>query len=130
MIGVDTNVLLRLLVDDGSSHSQSARAFFYQRSARSPAFVGAIVLAETMWLLRRRFGFGRRAINDVVRMMLTSRDFRIEYADDISAVLEENEDAELPDHLIALAAAEAGCAKTFTFDRKASKRVQTMELLA
>lgn len=38
--------------------------------------------------------------------------------------------ADIADYLVVWAAANAGCAKTFTFDRKAARKIPGMELLA
>ena len=62
MIGVDSNVLLRLLIEEDSEQCKRSRAFFSERTARDPAFISCTVLAELIWLLRRRFGYTNDAI--------------------------------------------------------------------
>ena len=46
MIGIDTNILVRLLTQDDPTRMHAARAFFAERNARDPAYVSAIVLAR------------------------------------------------------------------------------------
>ncbi|NJR13735.1 MAG: type II toxin-antitoxin system VapC family toxin [Phyllobacteriaceae bacterium] len=55
MIGIDTNVLLRLLVIDDPVQNALARTFFESRTIEDPAYVSAITLAEPSWSLRRRW---------------------------------------------------------------------------
>ena len=132
MIGVDTNVLVRLVAPDDTIQNQAARDFFAGRSAEDPAYVSGVVLAETIWLLRRRFGYPRQAVEDIVRSFLASDDFLVEGAERLRDVLALPNAArsEIADHLIAWSAETAGCTKTVTFDRCAAARVPAMELLA
>lgn len=54
-IAVDTNVLARALVDDGSEQSARARTLL----AEEDVFIGDTVLLETEWLLRSVMKVGR-----------------------------------------------------------------------
>lgn len=58
MITVDTNVLVRLLVVDDTSQSESARALVEENRV----FILRTVLLETEWVLRSRFGLERERI--------------------------------------------------------------------
>lgn len=132
MIGVDTNVLVRLVVADGEQQHAVAKSFFADRSPDDPAFVSAIVLAEMIWLLRRRFGYSRRAVEDVVRSILSSDDFVVEHGENLLEILQSPDSplTEIADHLIAWSAEASGCARTVTFDRRAARAVPAMELLS
>ncbi len=132
MIGVDTNVLVRLLVQDDPAQNALARDFFARRDAGDPAYIGSVVLAEAIWLLRSRMGFARDAVEDVVRGLLDSDDFVIEAAPRLRELLAQpaSDRAQVADHLIAWAAETAGCTRIVTFDRQAARLVPAMELLA
>ena len=131
MIGVDTNVLIRLLAPDDEKQNVAAKSFFSRRSPDDPAYVSSIVLAETIWLLRRRLGYSRTAVEDAVRSILSSDDFRVEHGERLSALLQEGAPrAELADYLIAWSADHAGCLRTVTFDKRSAKAIATMDLLA
>ena len=132
MIGVDTNVLVRLVAPDDRRQNEVARAFFAERTASDPAFVGSIVLAETIWLLRRRLGYSRGAVENLVRNLLASDDFVLEHGDQLAALLDEPASArsQLADHLIAWSAERMGCEATVTFDKVAARRIPSMELLS
>ena len=66
MIGVDTNVLVRLLTRDDEAQYQEARKLF-----ESPCvFVTNTVLLETEWVLRYSYGFSTEEINNALRLVL------------------------------------------------------------
>ena len=51
MIGLDTNVLLRLFVEDDPAQSDRARRFVDAAAADEPCIVNPVVLAEFAWTL-------------------------------------------------------------------------------
>lgn len=132
MIGIDTNVLVRLVAPDDVRQNRMARAFFAERTPADPAFVGSVVLAETIWVLRRRLGYSRDAVEGLVRSLLSSDDFVLEHGDELAELLDKpaSERSQLADHLIAWSAEKMGCTRTVTFDRRAARLIPSMELLA
>lgn len=132
MIGVDTNILLRLIVVDDQEQNEKARYFLSQCSVEDPAYISAIVLAELVWFQRRRLDYPQPQIIDLLLSFLASDDVVIEHANELGLLLsDENAPmAHLADHLVAWAGMKAGCRKTVTFDRRAAKLIPHMELLA
>jgi predicted nucleic-acid-binding protein len=132
MIGVDTNVLVRFLASDDPAQNEKARRFFGSRSAEDPAFVSAVTLAETVWVLHRRLKFPLADVIAVVRDLLASDGLIIEHAAELGQLLHEQGAlrSDIADYLISWAAAHAGCSHTVTFDRLAAKAVPSMELLS
>ncbi len=132
MIGVDTNILLRLLVVDDPEQSEKARNFLSQRSAEDPAYISGIVLAELVWVLRRRLGYQHPQIAELPLSFLASEDVVMENAEELGLLLsEENAPVDtLADNMVTWAAMKAGCSKVVTFDRRAAKMIPGMELLA
>lgn len=129
--GVDTNVLLRLFVDDDSIQTGVARAFFQSRSPQSPVYVSWIVLVELVWTLRSRYGYTMPDILDVVAGLCQRPDVRVDRLDLILGAVERAQaGAGFSDALIALGNEAAGCDRTLTFDRDASRRLEPMVLLA
>lgn len=123
MIGLDSNVLLRIFVDDTPiEHSEAARALL--RSAeRNSVRICLVVLVETIWTMRRTFGFGRTAITEFVVELLDRPEFAIEDREIVEAALEmftEFRRVDFADCLIAAANAEGGCQTSYTFDEDAS----------
>jgi predicted nucleic-acid-binding protein len=130
VIGIDTNVLVRLLTADDLEQHRVALSFFRERSAADPAYVSSVTLAETFWLLQRRYGLAPRAIVEAFAMLDDSDDFVVEGREAIEAVrMGVNKPAEFVDLLISLLNRAAGSAHTVTFDRRAAKVVPGMELL-
>lgn len=131
MIGIDTNVLVRFLVDDDVKQNAIARAFMAERTADDPVYLGAVALAETVWVLHRRLNYSMPVIFDMLRALLAADGFIIENMEELDALIngEEKPEGDLADHLIAWSCARAGCERVVTFDRKAVLSVPQMELL-
>ncbi|MEE9117055.1 MAG: PIN domain-containing protein [Calditrichia bacterium] len=52
MIGVDTNVLVRYIVQDDIEQSKDATRFIEKRiSSSNPGFINQIVMCEVVWVL-------------------------------------------------------------------------------
>lgn len=130
MIGVDTNVLVRLLTADDTAQHAVAVRFFQDRSATDPAFVSAVTLAETIWVLRFRYRLTSAEILDAVSGILDSDDFIVEGREMLTVARDAGKSAPLTDFLVAHLGRRAGCSTTVTFDRRAAKLVPSMELLA
>lgn len=132
MIGVDTNVLVRIFVDDNPEQRVAAQAFMRLRSADDPAFVSAVVLTEVSWVLTRMYKLSVVAVRDAFEWLFESTNILVEAHDLVrSAVaLAADKDADISDAIIAAIARDAGASKTVTFDRPAAKRVPGMELIA
>jgi predicted nucleic-acid-binding protein len=132
MIGVDTNVLLRLYVADDLAQHRAAVSFFRARSDADPAFIRLIVFVEFVWSLRKTYGYSNKIIMGFVTLLLDARDILLEREDVIAgAVVEvERQRVGLVDALIALANKADGCSTTVTFDKIAARRIAAMELLS
>ncbi|MEO7387672.1 MAG: PIN domain-containing protein, partial [Gammaproteobacteria bacterium] len=60
MLGIDTNVLVRLLIVDDQLQSQRAQRLIQQAVQRNQVvWVSLLVLIETEWVLRSRYGLGK-----------------------------------------------------------------------
>jgi predicted nucleic-acid-binding protein len=124
MIGIDTNVLLRLLVRDQQEQVRAAEKFIAVRcSKEDPGYVSRVVIAETAWVLKDVYGYGRPQIAAAMRAVLNVSEVEVESADEVdSAIIDfERSSAGFIDCLLARTNAAAGCEYTVTFDRKAAK---------
>lgn len=132
MIGLDTNVLVRVLVPDSATETKAALEFLARRSSEDPAFVGVVVLVELVWVLKRSYGFAPEAVFTALESLLDSANIVIEAADSVQLAVAQalRLRADIADCLIAAIAVDAGCSTTVTFDRTAAKRIPGMELLA
>lgn len=72
MIAVDTNVVVRFLMNDEPSQARRARALF-ERAAGSPGepiLIPSTVLLETEWVLRSGYGVAKPAAIAGIRSIL------------------------------------------------------------
>ena len=131
MIGVDTNVLLRFLVEDEPDQNRQAKDFLSACTQEVPAYVSAVTLAETVWILNRRLKFLMRGIAEMVRALLEADEIVLEHAEELGLLLHQQPvpSADFADYLIAWSNGRAGCSRTMTFDKRAAKSVPGMELL-
>lgn len=131
MIGVDTNVLVRLFVEDDQRQTERALRFMKKRSGEDPAFVSSVVLAELYWVLDRFYGYDDAAIFETFDWLFESSNIVVEREELMMvalAVARKNK-ADLSDSIIAAIAAQEGALHTVTFDSPAAQRIPGMELL-
>jgi predicted nucleic-acid-binding protein len=124
MIGIDTNVLVRLLVADDQRQFEKARRLVRQEAARGdPVMVSQLVLLECEWVLRSRYGFAKAAIFGVLSGLLDSTDLQIEDEAGVEEALYlwKDSGADFADCLIAARNRALGCDSTLSFDAKAAK---------
>lgn len=124
MIGLDTNVVVRLFVDDDRKQVHAARAFVSGRCSRNdPGFVNRISLCELVWVLESVHGYGRAAIGNVVEQLLASSDILVEDHElaQVALATFQTTNADFADALIGEVNRARGCDVTATFDRKAAK---------
>ena len=131
MIGIDTNILLRLVLQDDVEQSRKALKLFGGLSQDNPGFINATVLMEFIWTARRHAKMTRDELKRVLSGLLDSDNIVLEDENVIELVLDEMErnSKEFTDIFISLKNRERGCDKTMTFDRVAASTVPGMELL-
>jgi predicted nucleic-acid-binding protein len=132
LIGVDSNVLLRLVLADNPHQHKAAQAFIEARSATDPVYISDMVIAEFMWVLQRTYKLERAAIVGLVAGFMDTDDAVFADRSTLSAFVEEarsNTKAGLADLFVALSGKTHGCGHTVTFDKHAARTVDGMELL-
>lgn len=131
-IGIDTNVLLRMVLNDDADHRAKALAFGRTLSEQSPGFVSLIVLVEFNWSLTSRYRQPKQSALQAIRSLLHTKGLVFEGFHSVVRALElaTRSKADFADALIAEVGRENGCTRTVTFDRKASTNIPAMELLA
>ena len=67
MVSVDTNLVVRLLVNDDPMQTEKVVALF--RSEK--IFIAKTVVLETEWILRGVYGLDRKATNNALRKLLS-----------------------------------------------------------
>ncbi len=86
MIAIDTNVLLRLLVDDPNEKVQ-ARLARQLLVKQGEAWVSAIVLVETLWVLQSRYKLAKNEIVEVIEKLLQHPKMHLENAFSVNEAL-------------------------------------------
>jgi predicted nucleic-acid-binding protein len=124
MIGLDSNVLVRYLVQDDPDQARTAAELLEnQCSVDEPGFVNAITLVELVWVLERSYHYTRAQIAPVLEDLLTSADLTFEHAASAWDALQSYRSGNIgfADLLIGRINRFHGCRTTKTFDRKASR---------
>ena len=120
MIAVDTNVLVRFLVEDDEDQSARAVAIFSSAADRDrEIYLSDLVLAETVWVLRRCYRFERAEIANVLQQLLRSRQMAFADTDRLANCISAfgGGKADFADYLIGRLAREQGCTAVYTFDK-------------
>lgn len=124
MLGIDTNVVLRLLVADDIGQTHRARRLMEQALSRDePVLVSLLVLLESEWVLRSRYGFDREALRSIFRSLLEARELSFEDEPALEEALFHWKDSpcEFSDCLITARNRQIGCRATATFDDRAAR---------
>jgi len=123
MIGLDTNILVRYLVNDDATQYEQATAVIDQAAAdQEPCFISIATLLETLWVLRGTYKVSRADILRTVSALIAS-DLIVLMDEELVAAavdISRTHNCDLPDALIAEMGRHAGCRHTLTFDKKAS----------
>jgi predicted nucleic-acid-binding protein len=123
MTGIDTNVVVRYIVQDDPIQSSAANQLFDSLTADSPGFISATVLVELVWVLQSCYSAHQQEVERVLETLLRSRELMIENADLIWQSLRRFRlaTADFADCLIECSGHAAGCKHTVTFDHNAAK---------
>lgn len=130
MIGLDTNVIVRSLIGDDPTQTDAAVELLGSLTAAEPAWISHVVLAETFWVLRRSFRVPAEEICTALSRLVSANNVITEQPDVVSSALRSAAaGADFADALMVHSARKAGARATMTFDVRAAKAVDGMELL-
>jgi predicted nucleic-acid-binding protein len=120
MIGLDTNVLVRLLTADEPAQLRVATRLLAEHEGEAGAFfVNDVVLVELVWVLGRLYGFERGEALGAVKSLLDTDAFAFEDRERLERVVDlcRQQARDFADTLIALKNKDAACEFTASFDR-------------
>lgn len=120
MIALDTNVLVRHLVqDDKKQSAQATRRIGKAVEEGESIFLSGIVLCELVWVLETAYRLPRSEIVQALDRILATRGFVVGDRDEASLALERyrSGQGDFADHLIGALATRAGASPILTFDR-------------
>ena len=124
MLGIDTNVLVRFLVRDDQTQFEKARKLLKREVSNGRrVFINQLVLLETEWVLRSRYGLAKTLMLDTISGLLDAPDIQLEDEPAVEEALFiwRDANADFADCLIGARNRRLGCRATVTFDTKASK---------
>ena len=124
MKGIDTNVLVRYIVQDDLKQAKAAADFIEKECLEeSPGFISGITLCEMVWVFESAYDYAREDIAKVIEQILRTRQFHIPQPEIVWQALwgYKHAGADFADHYIAAVNQQAGCEYTVTFDKKAAK---------
>ena len=124
MIGIDTNVLVRHLVQDDPLQSRVAiKVITTQCTREDPGFINRIVLCELVWVLESAYGYSKETIVNVLDKLLRTSQLKIEDTQSAwtSFRMYQQGKADFADCLLGATNRVNGCEWTGTFDQAASK---------
>lgn len=124
MIGLDTNILVRYLAQDDLDQAAKATKLMEKSLSDSdPGFISIVAMVETVWVLERAYGLSNREIAAAIERILATDVLIVQREQEVftAMIALRNGHGSFADALIGALGAEAGCARTLTFDRKASR---------
>jgi predicted nucleic-acid-binding protein len=122
MLGLDTNVVVRFLVRDHEAHFERARRLIKRElGAGEAVLISLLVLLETEWVLRSRYGVQKKEIMEGISGLLDATELELEDEPAIEEALYIRKDsaAAFADCLIGAHQRRLGCRATATFDARA-----------
>ena len=123
MLAIDTNVLVRLFVDDDSKQHKAVKEFFENLDESEQVYVSLVVITELVWILESAFDLHREGIAEIIDSLLESGQVSFQNSVAVYYALKSYKDgADFADALIAASANDAGCSGTLTFDKNAVKK--------
>ena len=126
MRAVDTNVLVRLVVQDDDRQRAAAAAFI-----EKGAWVSVLALAETAWVLASVYDLSPSRLATAIEMLLQHRDLTLQDADTVEAALNlfrSQPALGFSDCLMLEIARKAGHLPLGTFDRQLGRSDGTRKL--
>ena len=124
MAALDTNVLVRLLVEDDQAQLAAAKKLIRACiNVGETLYVPVTVTLELEWVLRSAFGFDKASVTQTLAQLLATVEllFEAEGAVELALLLYGEGSADFSDCLHVALAGTAGQQPLWTFGRAASK---------
>lgn len=123
MTGLDTNVLVRYIMQDDTRQAAKATRLIESLSSDEPGFISVVAIVELVWVLDSFYELNRAQIAQALDLILRSKQLIVDQAEQVARALRAYSvgKADFADCLIERVAAAAGCSRTMTFDVAASK---------
>jgi len=124
MTGLDTNVLMRYLLQDDAKQARRANQIIdRQLSEHNPGFVNLATILEIVWVLRSLLKRSPSEIAAHIEDLLAADSIEVQNEQQVfeAAFALKRGTGEFEDALIGALNVWAGCSQTLTFDRKTAR---------
>ncbi len=123
MIGLDTNVLVRYIMQDDPKQSSKATLLVESLDSGTPGYITLVSVVELYWVMTSNYELTGQQVSQALQAILRTKQLLVERADQVMRALRVFDEgkADFADCLIERSAAGAGCTQTMTFDVGASK---------
>lgn len=123
MIGLDTNVLVRYVMQDDPKQSRLATKLIESLGSEAPGFVPLVAVVELVWVLSSSYRLSRVQVAETLDLLLRSKEIVVDRADLVLQAQRRfaSTRADFSDCLIERIAHDQGCGSTMTFDAGAAK---------
>jgi predicted nucleic-acid-binding protein len=123
MIGLDTNVLVRYIMQDDAQQSPKATALIESLDADHPGFITIVSVLELYWVLTSCYDLTGLQVKEALEALLRAKQIVVDRADQVLRALRvfDAGKADFADCLIERTASGAGCTETMSFDAGAAK---------
>ncbi len=123
MIGLDTNVIVRYIMQDDPAQAAKATTLIEGLAVEAPGFVPLVSVVELVWVLSSNYKLTRSQITQVLDILLRSKQLLVDQAEHVVRALRAYSagTADFADCMIERTASAAGCSRTMTFDAAAAK---------
>lgn len=130
MIGIDTNVLIRVFLNDDDDQFRAVRTLLRDRGGETFLIV-PLVIAEFVLVMHRHLGRPLDVVVELVERILEAPEFVVVDADRVAEALAVYRagGTDFSDCLIVAAARAAGADGVLTFDRDAARRIPGAKLI-
>ena len=120
MKGLDTNVLVRYLVEETPAQTEKVRPrLSLELQDGERFFVATVVLCELVWVLMRAYDVRKREVIQVLEKLLSAEGLQFAEREIVERALERWKagSGDFADYVIESQGAAGGCSTTLTFDR-------------
>jgi len=131
VIGLDTNIILRLFDVTDAKQSAAVEQLFATAESDGRLLLNPIVLSEFAWTLQRTYKRPRGVIADHIERLLQSPECIVPFLDEAVDAVGRYRlgSASFADYFLAAINRSLGCGSTLTFDQDAAEERELFSLL-
>jgi predicted nucleic-acid-binding protein len=128
VLSLDTNVVVRLLVDDDAEQRASAVRVWREALASGGIFLPTVVLVEVAWVVRASYGFDRATIAQALRRLIDTEGVVVDRVGSVRRALDgfESGAADFSDYVLLESSRLGGALPVITFDQRFAREADVM----